>query len=69
MIQHFTKIQKKLYFSHIFFLSAFPEVMTGAGLEDVRRGVCDLYKRYAYRKCQLVAEGKKSEGVGEEGKH
>ncbi len=25
--------------------------------------MCDLYKRYAYRKCQLVAEGKKSEGV------
>ncbi len=26
--------------------------------------MCDLYKRYAYRKCQLVAEAKKSEGVG-----
>ncbi len=55
----FLQKYKKIIFLPHFFLSAFPEVMTGAGLEDVRRGVCDLYKRYAYRKCQLVAEGKK----------
>ncbi len=30
-------------FPKFFLLSAFPEVMTGAGLEDVRRGVCVTY--------------------------